>query len=331
MSARSTHSLRSTRRPRSTRRRLPRQGIALLLALGLITLIALIVAGAVASSTLAGRSSRLVATDAALTASADYALNSVLGNPQGFDLPDLAIGRTRHFTVPVPTSGVSATVAATRLPAGVLWLVASLWLGGLDSGARRVNLLARFPSLGPLPPAGVVTRGAVRATSADFGIDSTTDFDCSAAGAPAVVVAPGASASVPPGTVTATQPLATDSATYFLTARQLALLDSGSGVVHVRGDTVITGGSLAGILIVDGALAVAGPLTVSGLIVARGPIAASGTGLSVTGALMSYAADSTAVDLGAATIRYSPCAVARAFRVAAPAKRVHGRSWAELF
>jgi hypothetical protein len=227
---------------------------------------------------------------------------------------------------------VSASVAATRLPSGVLWMVAATSLAGLDSGARRVSLVARFPSLGPLPSAAIVSRGSVRARGVTFGMDSTSDPECSATGAPAVVVGPGATADVVAGTPTAVRQSAADSATYYLAARQLVLLDSGSGVVHVHADTTIAGGSIAGILMVDGSLTIKGPLEVTGLIVARGAIVASSGGFSVTGAVMSFApASSTAVNLGGATIQYSPCAVAHAFRVAAPPRAVRGRSWAELF
>ena len=57
-------------------------------------------------------------------------------------------------------------------------------------------------------------------------------------------------------------------------------------------------------------------------------------GLTVTGALMSFAAPTdgaAAIDLAGATIRYAGCTVARAFRVAFPPRPVRDRSWAELF
>ena len=313
-----------------------RMGMAIVLALGLMMLVGLLVVGAVAVSTHAQRSSRLVATDAALTAGADYALNSVIGDPVGLGLADLPFGRTRTFDLLVPESlDVKATIAATRLPSGVLWLVAETEEESTSEieGVRRVNLVARFRSPGGLPPAAIVARGSVRArVLVTMSVDSAGDPDCSASSSTAVIVGPGATADVGAGTPSAILQLAADSTTYYLAPKQLALLDSGAGVVHVRGDTVITGGSFDGILLVDGRLTVTGPVTMSGLIVARGPLTASSAGLSVIGALMSFApASSVAVDLASATIRYAPCVVAHAIRVALPPKPVPRRSWAELF
>ena len=132
----------------------------------------------------------------------------------------------------------------------------------------------------------------------------------------------------------ATSAAALDSATYYLTARQLALLRDGGRLVHVFGDTTIASGSFDGILIVDGALTIAGPFAATGLIVARGPIDASAGSFALVGALMSFAPKNfgvAAIKFSGVTIRYSQCAVDRALRWAVSPRRVIQRSWVELF
>lgn len=315
-----------------------RQGIALLAALAVMTLVALLVVGSVATTTLAQRSSRLAHSDALLTAAADYALNSVLGDPTAYGLADLPFGSARVFSVAVPgPESISTTVSVTRLRGGVLWLVATSTLDGLDQGTRRLNLVAHFPSIGALPSAAIVSRGGVSiASDVAFPADTATEPDCGGRAAADVIVGPTAGV-VGSGAAAARvshQSAATDSSTYFATAVQLASLGGASDFVRVRGDTVIAGGTFAGILLIDGSLTVAGPFTVSGLVIALGHIDARSGGLAVTGGLMSFAAPtdgSPAIDLAGATIQYAGCAAARAFRVAFSPRPVRDRSWAELF
>ena len=149
-----------------------------------------------------------------------------------------------------------------------------------------------------------------------------------------MIVAPGAVVSGGDSSRVAMRPSAADTSGYYLTASQLATLDSAHTIVHVRGDTTLTGGSgLDGILIVDGSVTIVGAYRATGLIVARGPIVATGGGFSLTGAALSFAtpASAPAIELSDATIRYSICAVARAFRVALAPRPVRQRSWAEVF
>jgi hypothetical protein len=310
--------------------------MALLAALALLALIALLVVGSVATTSLAQRSSRLAHSDALLTAAADYALNSVMSDPAGYALADLPFGQSRAFAFASPgPESITTTVDVTRLRAGVVWLVANSSLAGLDQGERRINLVARFPSVGLLPNAAIVSRGGVSiAADVSFPSDSSTDPDCAAPTAADIVVAPNASFSGPGVARVSHGASAADSATYFITAGQLAMLAGATTVTHVLGDTVISGGSFTGILIVDGSLTVAGPFTASGLLVALGPIDAGAGGLTLNGTLMSFAEPtdgSPAVTLAGASIRYGGCAIARAFRVALPPRPVRGRSWAELF
>lgn len=290
-----------------------RRGIALLSALSLLALLGLLVAGAVASASIAQRASRLALMDGPLAADADYALAAVLANSASYHLEDLPLGAASTLDVALPSGdGVRATVGVTRLPNGLLWLVASSSISGAERGSRRVNLIARFP-LAFSPPAAPIVARSVATLAPDVVVlsDSSGDADCFAA----------------PSTV----PVQTaDSSVVFATARQLALLDSAPGVVHVRGDTTIVGGSLTGILLVDGILTVDGPFTLTGLAIANA--IRSTRGFSVVGAVVGQAVGATpSVDLAGATIRYSPCTVSRSFRAAGAPRAVRGRAWSELF
>ena len=128
-----------------------RGGIALFAALAVMALIGLLVAGAVASSTAAQRSSRLSFTDAVLTTIADYALNTVLADPRGFGLADLTLGERAMFDIPVPTTkDARVVVGVTRLPGGVLWLVADATIDadqatGASISSRDFRVSARCP------------------------------------------------------------------------------------------------------------------------------------------------------------------------------------------
>jgi hypothetical protein len=198
---------------------------------------------------------------------------------------------------------------------------------------RRVNLVARFPSAGAPPPAAVVTRGTVTiGSSVRLSVDTTQEPDCATGSAAAVIVAPGAAAHVPAGMRVDTAESARDSATFFLTQRQLTLLGAAAGVVHVAGDTTINDGTFDGILIVDGSLMLRGTFVGSGLIVARGVIDASDATVTMRGALLSFAAPSSVSTIfTAGSVDYSPCVVAHVMRVALSPRVVRLRSWAELF
>jgi hypothetical protein len=315
-----------------------RRGIALFAALALMALIALLVAGAVASSTAAQRSARLTFIDAALTSAADYALNTILADPHDFGLADLALGQRTLLDISVPSmKDARVFVGVTRLPGGVLWLVADAASTDVDQGHRRLNLIARFPVVGALPEAGIVARGNVHlGRDVFFQADTSHDPECTAPASVDVVIAPGAHVSGGDSSRVAIRSSAADTSAYFLMASQLAVLDSARAIVHVRTDTTITGGSgneLDGILIVDGSVTITGAYAATGLIVARGRIQVSGGGFSLVGAMLSFAepAADPAIDVSDAIVRYSPCAVAHAFRTALAPRPVSQRSWAEVF
>ena len=312
-----------------------RRGIALLAALALMAVIALLVAGAAAATNLTQRTSRLARTDVSLTTAADFALTTVLADWRRLALADLPLGTPTAFDIPIPgAADVHVVVSVTRLPLGVLWMVADASVSA-DQGHRRVNVVARFPSIRRRVPAALTSRGDVQLdASVTFAADSSSDPECAAPGGRPIAVAPGASVTGIDTSNVGVSADALDSATFYLTARQLTALRDGGQLIRVFGDTTISGGSLDGILIVDGALTISGPYTATGVIVARGPIDATRGAFSLTGALMSYAPKDFGVPtikFSGVTIRYSMCAVDRALRRTLIPRPVVQRSWAELF
>ena len=316
-------------------RRRGRRGVALVGALALLTVSGIVVAALVASSITAQRSTRLVGSDAAALASAEYAASSILAGASAYQLARLPLGVTRRFDVAVEqTSELRVDVGVTRLPHGVLWFVADAVLGGVDSTERRINLVAQFPDLGPLPAAAIESRGDVSlADDVTVTTDTTGDAECAARpGAPNVAAAEGATVAASPAVRVETRSVAADSDSYLLNPRQRSILASGPNVAHVVGDTTIGGGTFDGILLVDGALTITGSLVVTGVVVATGPIRTSGGRLSVTGALLSaYRGPGRAIDLAGSSLRFAPCVAATVLRAAATPRRVRDRAWVELY
>lgn len=313
-----------------------RSGVAMVAALTVLALLGVVVAATVATAVTSQRTIRAGQGAATALAAAEFAVATVLDDPSRYSLSTLVLGQPTHFAVSVQEpSTILADVAVTRLPDGILWFVGDAAIAGPDSARRRVNLVAEFPRVGPLPAAGVVARGDVAlAADVSIGADTTGDADCAARGAaPRITVAPGVSATTGPGVAVEVSSVAADSNSYFLTTWQRAILSNGApGVRRVSGDTTITGGVFGGILLVDGAVTVTGAWIVDGLVVAAGPIRAPSAGLSVSGALMSaYAGPGRAIDLTGATIRFAPCVVAAVLRRVSSPRPVRERAWAELY
>ena len=307
--------------------------MALAAALGLVALLGVLIAGALASSIAARRAAWLSQSDAALTAGADYALGAVLADWQESLLADLPLGVPRVFESTIMQSApVHATTVATRLPDDLLWLVADARTDRLDHGRRRFGLIARFGVPGPPPPAAIVARGAVGLGDVKVSSDSAGDADCAPpAGGADILVAPGAAWTANDSVRVSIDGRALDSATYFLAARQRPWLDSAVALRHVAGDTTIAGGSYQGILLVDGSLRITKPFAATGLVIARGSVEAIDT-VSIVGAMLSFAtAPQTAMSLSSGVVRYAPCVIARMLRRASPPRPVHARSWSEIF
>src|SRR4051812_2242025 len=172
-----------------------RHGIALFAAVGIMTIVALLVAGAVASARLAQHSWSLEHADLLLDTEADRALGSVLSDARDRGLDSLPLDVATNALHSVDGAAVT-DVSATRLPNGLLWLVADARLQPDGAGHRRFNLIARWRVPSFRTVAGVVSRGDVRATPVtSFSRDTTGDADCRATGdAPDVALADGARA-----------------------------------------------------------------------------------------------------------------------------------------
>jgi len=310
----------------------PRRGVALVAALSLTAIMGLLIAGAVASTTLAARSIGLGRVDAELTAAAELALNTAFSDSDAATrLADQAFGRPTPIATTASSGGVATRVVATRLMNGVVWLAAEARRDDATGARRRVSLVARWSSP-PLPNAAIISRGNVRVEAgANVSTDFTGDPDCRAdPTAPTVILASGATLVAADSLRMITRSLAPESTAYLSTLAA----DSSARIVRVRGDTTIRGGSLEGVFLIDGAITLEGPLTVTGLIVARGPIEFGTGAVSVTGSAISFAPpDSTrpAVLIRSGFVRHSGCVISRALRRAIPLRPARGRAWAELF
>lgn len=312
-----------------------RRGVALFAALTIIALIALLIGGVVATSTLAQRSDESSRGDASLTASADYAAYEALADPGAEGFADLALGRDTTYTVSLPASPITAIVSATRLPDNVLWLVADAELSGRDAARRRVNLVARWRPLVPLPASPFMARGAVRLRGGlVIAGDTASDPECPAPSFADITVAPGAAVTSADSASSAVDARAGDPAHYAQMDWQRRAIENGSGAIHVRADTVISNSSFQGVMIADGGVSIVGPFTLTGIIIARGPIVSSTNELSVTGAMLSFAVPSAgqfAIDVGGGVVHFSPCVIARALRHIERLRVVQQRSWTEIF
>jgi hypothetical protein len=303
-------------------------------ALSLTMVVGLLITGAVATTRVMQRSWRVEHMDAELTMDADAGVATVLSDLHRLGLDDTPLGKAVTVAVPLANAPGTANVSITRLPFGVLWIVADVSRAGGDDGRRRVNLLAEFPLILWADVGAVVARGDVElGPDVSITLDTDTEPDCKDPRGVAVSVAPGANVSFADTAAVVTSADASDSAAYLLTAFQLAALQQTRRFVHVVGDTTIVGGAFDGILLVEGALTIAGPFAATGLIVARGPIVATGP-VTIVGSIRSFSEPGIgklAIKFSGASIRYSRCAVERALRRALDARPAVQRSWAEIF
>lgn len=324
-------------RRRSLQRR-SRPGIALLTALALLTLLGLIVAGSFAGIVLAARMSRWSQTDARLDAAAEYALYDPLAEWRAWDLAALHPGESRTRSPAGVPAGIAATVTATALPAGMVWIVADVHSTRGELGHRRLNLVARLPRADPLPRAAIVSRGDVRLGPAvHVEVDTAEALRCAAVPSADAVLGPVATMTVTnePGSPVLhadTSGSAADSATYLLDGGGWAALAQGGGLSIAPGDLELGPGSTSGVLLVAGRLTITGPMSISGVVIALGGVVATG-GLTLTGALLSYVPVGAlaAVDLRDAVVRYAPCTVRYALESTGAPRPAGARSWAELF
>ncbi len=282
-----------------------RRGIALVTALGMTTLLGLLIAGAVAASTLAHRTATAQLDRAPLVAALDVAAVQTLAIADGLQLAALMPGSSTTFVVAPPRSGrARASASVTAIGQGILWIALDARALADSTHRRRASLIARYPLAAVIPTAPV--------TSQDSAIISTD-------------VSIGADSSCAGGGVMSRR--SSDSTTLYAAAWQEALMVSAPNVWRVGRDTTIGAVSYEGILLSDGDLTIDGSAELRGLVIAHGRLRVRG-GVRVTGALVSQ---QSGVEISASQIRFSPCLVGRVLRRAAGARTVHGRSWAELF
>lgn len=325
--------------PPPGRARAAREGIALFAALSLLALLGLLVAGSFAAIVLSSRTSRLAQVDARLDAAAEYALWAPVTDWAAWDLAGLRVGATRSRLVPIPTaSDVRAIVSATRLPRGVLWVVADARSIMGEEAHRRLNLLLRLPPSEPLPEAAIVARGDVRlGPRVRIDVDSAQIRECASLPSAGVALVDGATLTVTndPGApvITSVASIAAgDSSMYRLRGIGWSALAGGAGVSIAPGDLTLPAGSGSGVLLVAGRLTITGPFDFSGLIVTRNGVQASG-GVTINGALLSFqpAGPPASVDLTDVALVYAPCTVRSALESIFPPTRAGQRSWADLF
>ena len=108
-------------------------------------------------------------------------------------------------------------------------------------------------------------------------------------------------------------------------------------IIYAPGDLKINGDRGQGILLVGGSLEVQGGFQFYGLIIVRGELRTAGTGGHFTGTVLAANVavggelTSTNTVSGAATFRYSSCALMSALRGSASPVGIRDRAWVELY
>jgi hypothetical protein len=285
-----------------------RPGIALVAALSLLALLGLLVAGGVATMTAAQRAARSSLAELPLASAASLAVDEIVHNAPRYALAELPPGKPTRLVLQIDAP-VLASADVTRLPNGVLWIMVDVRMSADTLEHRRVGIIARFPVAFSVPPAPLVFGGsATLDPDVNVAIDSTGEADCRVTTASASMQT-------------------SDSVVLYSTAAQRSAIDSAAGVVRVRGDTVISGGSIDGVMVVDGALSITGPVFITGLVIVNGTLI-SLQGLHLTGAMV---VRGTGSHLSGASISYSPCTVSHVLRRSAPPRMVRGHGWLDVF
>jgi Tfp pilus assembly protein PilX len=123
-----------------------RAGMAILAALCTLMLIALLVAGGLASVNAAQRSAATNESAALLLTSSDEALTDAVADWRAGSLDSLAVGATSVVPWSDAASGMRGQVSVTALPRGVYWLAAEVWSPAAGQVRRRANLIVLRPS-----------------------------------------------------------------------------------------------------------------------------------------------------------------------------------------
>jgi hypothetical protein len=103
-------------------------------------------------------------------------------------------------------------------------------------------------------------------------------------------------------------------------------------VFYIDGDTTLNDGRLDGVLIVTGRLRITGPFVFSGIVIAGGGIDATLGEPIVRGAVLAFGAPgTTVVQFARASLQFASCVAFRALQLAQAPRRVHERSWGEMY
>lgn len=232
-----------------------RQGMALVVTIGVVSLVAIL---AVATLSLGGRAvqgSALGIRDARLDAATEYWLLAAVDQWRQHRTGQLGVGSSTSFSVAVSGIPVGVTVTTTRISLELFWVVAEAAGGG--GAFRRENLIVRVR----VPDARmVIAEDPVGVANIGFlAVDS---------------IAATADASYDGGVV-----LASPAGVVHVNGNATVLGGSGEGILIVEGRLAIVGPfSFSGVIVARGGISVAGPgVTITGMIRAAGapPIAGS--------------------------------------------------------
>jgi len=103
-------------------------------------------------------------------------------------------------------------------------------------------------------------------------------------------------------------------------------------IIYAPGGTKLTGGYGQGVLVVNGNLSVSGGAEFFGPVIVKGGISSTGAGGRLNGGVIAANVNLENQKLfGAATVRYSSCALLRALTNSAPAALLRERSWVDLY
>jgi hypothetical protein len=285
--------------------------------------------------------SAATASDAGLESAATSAIADVLRDWRSRRVAQLGIGATA--TVQGSTQPATTTTV-TRISRELFWIVAEVTRP--DGAVRRQNLIVRIriPATDSLP---ALVFGGDATLSSKLSIVRDSVVGCSGNG-PDVVVGITSRVNGADGSLPLMQIMRVANTDSAANAVGSALVDSliahpelelaggtsreiPSGVVHVSGDLIITGGSGTGILVVDGMLEVVGAVRYAGIIVARGGLRITADGSSIEGSIRVPGSSAAAEIVGATTVRTSACTSEVVISQSLTPKLASGRRWAEMY
>jgi hypothetical protein len=342
--------------------------MALALAIFALVVVGALVVGAFLAGHLEQRTGRGTLYAAQAADAAEAGAVETLADWSGLGLNSMAPGSTVSLP-PVAFAGRSGYQPTVSRLNDQLFLVRSLGVRSNAAGGtlarRSVAIVARLVSLGAGPEAALTVGRPVDIAGDEAAISGADDcapgterpgtrtlpsssqafalfgdvtFDRLAAHARVVLPDTTLASAVRPSLASAENRCDTDEPSNWGEPRRsdataVAACRTYYPVIHATGARLgITGGGRGqGILLVDGDLAITGDFDFTGLIVVRGGVRIAGGRTRITGGLMAAgaSADSRNAISGAATLRYSSCALREALSGAAFVEPLGQRSWVQ--